>query len=116
MRMNAEPSTTAASSDVVHILAGRIFDSYSLKLMENQHIKVNKASGLIIEISNFDDDLAGLDVGSPHVHDLRHLTVLPGFVDVHVHREEVELLALNLVLMVIQCFCTRIRRSAGTTS
>jgi imidazolonepropionase-like amidohydrolase len=74
-------------SDVIHILAGKTFDSYTLQFVERQHIKVSKTSGLITDVTTFGDDLDGLDVRSLHVHDLRELTVLPGFVDVHVHCE-----------------------------
>jgi imidazolonepropionase-like amidohydrolase len=82
------PAALAGDDGIVQILAGKLFNSSSLEVLQNQLIKVNKSSGLIIEVTAFsDDDIAELDLASPDVHDLRHLTVLPGFVDVHVHCE-----------------------------
>ncbi|KAG1742629.1 uncharacterized protein EDB91DRAFT_1127141 [Suillus paluster] len=73
----------AAATKVV--LAGKLFDPYTLELLENQAITICNDSGMILEVtpfSNNGNDFASFD---GEVIDLRHLTVLPGFVDTHVH-------------------------------
>jgi dihydroorotase-like cyclic amidohydrolase len=87
-----EPSSSRALSsarddDECTILASQLFDPYTKQLVKDQHIRVSKASGLILDVRTFtDEDLAILDLTNPDVLDLRGLTVLPGLVDVHVHR------------------------------
>ncbi|KAH7886385.1 hypothetical protein F5I97DRAFT_1810064 [Phlebopus sp. FC_14] len=69
------------------IIAGKLFDPYSLNLVENQLITVSNESGLILGVSPYtgnDTSNPGDTIGA-NVIDLRHLTVLPGFVDTHVH-------------------------------
>ncbi|KAF9461895.1 hypothetical protein BDZ94DRAFT_1322965 [Collybia nuda] len=65
-----------------HILAGQIFDSHACKFVPNQVISVDGVNGTILGVQDHahftkpkDEDFI----------DLRHLTVLPGFVDAHVH-------------------------------
>ena len=71
-----------AVPDSLTILAGRVFDPFSLDFLENQAITVSSRTGLIEDIRPLSTD----DDGSkPGVVDLRGLTVLPGFVDTHVH-------------------------------
>ncbi|KAH7914545.1 hypothetical protein BJ138DRAFT_1098600 [Hygrophoropsis aurantiaca] len=81
-------------NQVTRILAGKLFDPYTLELLENQVITVDKESGLILNVQfspNFIDTIepdGTVPVIAPsvvEVIDLRHLTVLPGFVDTHVH-------------------------------
>ncbi|KAJ7580204.1 hypothetical protein C8J56DRAFT_1058513 [Mycena floridula] len=60
------------------ILAGQLFDSYLLRFLPEQVITIS--NGRIVDVRPLDD--ASL---APDALDLRHLTVLPGFVDVHVH-------------------------------
>jgi cytosine/adenosine deaminase-related metal-dependent hydrolase len=95
MRMFSQPETKKLASltpvthdnDVYTILAGQLFDSYARKLVPRQCIKVHKLSGLILDVSTYkDEDYLGLHTNNSLL-DLRHLTVLPGFVDVHVHCE-----------------------------
>jgi imidazolonepropionase-like amidohydrolase len=64
------------------ILAGKLFDPYTLQILENQAITISSDSGLILEVTSIGNDFASFD---GEVIDLRHLTVLPGFVDTHVH-------------------------------
>lgn len=60
------------------ILAGQLFDPHKLQFLPNQVITISR--GLVLDVKNLSDvELA------PDAIDLRHLTVLPGFVDVHVH-------------------------------
>lgn len=74
---------TETSSHSTQILAGQIFDPYLLKLIPNQVITVSQESGLILDVQPLDEDLDYFS--DPKTIDLRHLTVVPGFVDVHVH-------------------------------
>lgn len=72
------------------ILAGKLFDSFTGDLLENRLIVVSPESGLILEIKEFEDSArglvaAGVDLNTKDTIDLRDRTVLPGFVDAHVH-------------------------------
>jgi adenine deaminase len=91
MRMSSDATSSVEATimeETSTILAGQLFDSYTGQLVRNQLITVNQASGLILDVSTFkEEDAPRLLQESSTVHDLRHLTVLPGFVDVHVHCE-----------------------------
>ncbi|KAG2141087.1 hypothetical protein DEU56DRAFT_283261 [Suillus clintonianus] len=79
---DAQAQRAAATKKV---LAGKLFDPYTLELLENQAITICNDSGMILDVSPFSEpgsDFASFD---GEVIDLRHLTVLPGFVDTHVH-------------------------------
>lgn len=72
------------------ILAGKLFDSFTGELLENIIVVVSPESGLILEVKKFEDSEqglsgAGVDISKGDVIDLRGLTVLPGFIDTHVH-------------------------------
>ena len=72
------------------ILAGRLFDPRSLQLVRDQAITVDPDSGLITDVrplGELDSEVVGdaAQARDPSVIDLRRATVLPGFVDVHVH-------------------------------
>ncbi|KAG2354964.1 hypothetical protein BDR07DRAFT_1427696 [Suillus spraguei] len=67
------------------VLAGKLFDPYTLELLDDQAITICNDSGMILDVAPFSrngSDFASFD---GEVIDLRHLTVLPGFVDAHVH-------------------------------
>jgi hypothetical protein len=68
---------------IIQIYAGKLFDSESRVLLLNCIISVSIESGLILSVAQFDpfDDI-NQDDGSI---DLRNATVVPGFVDAHVH-------------------------------
>ncbi|KAK0500033.1 hypothetical protein EDD18DRAFT_1148175 [Armillaria luteobubalina] len=68
---------TNKNGDTSTILAGRLFDPSIEDFVDSQLIIVSKRTGLIV-------DVHGYTAGSVDI-DLRHLTVLPGFVDTHVH-------------------------------
>jgi adenine deaminase len=72
----------AAATKIV--LAGKLFDPYTLQLLDNQAITICNDSGMILDVSPFSGNGNGREF-SGKVIDLRHLTVLPGFVDTHVH-------------------------------
>ncbi|KAL5519377.1 hypothetical protein ACEPAH_1060 [Sanghuangporus vaninii] len=77
-------------SQCVLILAGSLFDPRSLSFLHDQAITVDPVSGLISDVrplGELDSVAVGnaVQVGDPSIIDLRRATVLPGFVDVHVH-------------------------------
>lgn len=88
---DVDTESEAGAPHLVKILAGRVFDPYTLELLENRVITVDPRSGLIVDVQPFSDEdpLVLQSKGSPsaNVVDLRGKpVVLPGFVDVHVHR------------------------------
>ena len=60
------------------IIAGQLFDPYKLTFVPNQVITVSK--GFIVNVADLDSSKVAADA-----IDLRHLIILPGFVDAHVH-------------------------------
>ncbi|KZT03501.1 uncharacterized protein LAESUDRAFT_659678 [Laetiporus sulphureus 93-53] len=68
----------------MQIYAGKLFDPYTLQLLENQVITVSPESGLVLDVQPFSITNTN-DLSGPQCIDLRHATVLPGFVDAHVH-------------------------------
>lgn len=78
------------SAGDIKILAGELFDSYAGELVKHKLISVSPDSGLIVGVDTFEDSdeglrRAGIDLRDEATIDLRGLTVLPGFVDTHVH-------------------------------
>lgn len=70
------------------IYAGKIFDSYSCELVSKKLITVSPESGLIQALESYSPrDLQAEDFSDPDTMDLSNQTVLPGFVDAHVHRK-----------------------------
>ncbi|KAJ7267177.1 hypothetical protein C8J57DRAFT_360994 [Mycena rebaudengoi] len=68
------------------ILAGQLFDPYLLKLVPDQLITISRETGLILDVNTFTASaVPQIILDYPDVIDLRHLTVVPGFVDAHVH-------------------------------
>ncbi|KAI0658376.1 hypothetical protein C8Q70DRAFT_917802 [Cubamyces menziesii] len=81
------PTANAAQERVIRIYAGQLFDPESLQLQPRQKITVSQDSGLILDVQPYsateenEVDFADTDT----VVDQRDATVLPGFVDTHVH-------------------------------
>jgi len=67
------------------IFTGKLLDPYSLELLDKHVITVSEESGLIIDVQVFSNEDYCLDGMKAKVIDPGKLTVLPGFVDVHVH-------------------------------
>ncbi len=82
----SSPNSLADAQDaLIHILAGRMFNSRQEVFWENQVITVSKTTGLIVDICPYTPTSFCKRDDSAEVIDLLHLTVLPGFVDAHVH-------------------------------
>lgn len=73
----------AAATKIV--LAGKLFDPYTLELLDNQAITICNDSGMILDVSPFSGNSSEFASFGGEVIDLGQLTVLPGFVDTHVH-------------------------------
>lgn len=71
-------------AEEIKIVAGRLFDPEKLEFIVDQVITVSEKTGLIHDLKPLSDE-PQLDFSSPNVIDLRKQTVLPGFVDTHVH-------------------------------
>jgi cytosine/adenosine deaminase-related metal-dependent hydrolase len=98
------------------ILAGKLFDPYELKLVPNQVITVSPEYGFIVDVQPI-ADVGEFDILGEDIIDLRHLTVLPGFVDAHVHSLSTSTYrALCLNHNLPQCSCIHMKRLLGTTS
>ncbi|KAH9885438.1 hypothetical protein C8Q73DRAFT_749218 [Cubamyces lactineus] len=80
-------ATNEAQGRVIRIYAGQLFDPESLELRPRQKVTVSQDSGLILDVRPYlipeegEVDFTNADT----VVDLRDATVLPGFVDAHVH-------------------------------
>lgn len=90
---NAIDSVSETEVKAITILAGKMFDSQAATLRHNVLLTVSAGTGLVVAVDTFEDDPAwlaqrGVDLTDEAATiDLRGLTVLPGFVDAHVHRE-----------------------------
>ncbi|KAI0778862.1 hypothetical protein BD413DRAFT_601525 [Trametes elegans] len=81
-RPSGEPERT------VRIYAGRLFDPESLQLLPRRVVTVSQGAGLVLDVQPYGVQDAARDIdasGEDEVVDLRDATVLPGFVDAHVH-------------------------------
>lgn len=68
----------------LRILVSSLFEPETLAFLHNKTIVVNPATGLIEDVRNqLDGDQYAEEEEA--ILDLRGLTVLPGFVDTHVH-------------------------------
>jgi cytosine/adenosine deaminase-related metal-dependent hydrolase len=79
--------STDSYSNTLIIAAGKLFDPYERALLGPHVITVNTDSGLIEDVKPDDDGFQSLDFFDTSTVDLRGQTVLPGFVDAHVHCE-----------------------------
>lgn len=80
---SAKADVSAVTPQDIKIYAGKLFDPFTRTLVADQLITVSPTSGLITSLSTF--SRAEVVRESESVIDLRKMTVLPGFVDVHVH-------------------------------
>lgn len=89
-RSSATHPSTGASERIVRIYAGKLFDPQTLQLLPQRVVAVEPETGLVLAVEPYsDEEVRGVDfsAGNEDVVDLRAATVLPGFVDVHVHSE-----------------------------
>ncbi|TRM58816.1 hypothetical protein BD626DRAFT_510651 [Schizophyllum amplum] len=75
---------------VTNLYTSALFDSLARKLVRDQVISVSEEYGIIVDVQTYDpaqfDELVARDhARGITTMDVRHLTILPGFVDVHVH-------------------------------
>ncbi|KAI0373138.1 hypothetical protein BV20DRAFT_962930 [Pilatotrama ljubarskyi] len=80
------PSTTEEAGRVVRLYAGKLFDPYRLELLSRRVVTVSPDTGLILDVQPYSlEQLEDVDLSDENEIDLRTSTVLPGFVDTHVH-------------------------------
>ncbi|KAI0053416.1 hypothetical protein FA95DRAFT_1579522 [Auriscalpium vulgare] len=74
---------------IIKIYAGKLFDSESREFLLRRVITVSEDSGLIVDVDSYDavevEAAAARIFADAKFFDLRAQTVLPGFVDAHVH-------------------------------
>ena len=70
-----------------------MFNSDTMSFSQNQLIVVDRESGLISDVRDWNEEEE--DQLQSDFIDLRRMTVLPGFVDVHVHSESYLSIALR---------------------
>ena len=74
----------------ITILAGRLFDPYAKSFRTKQVIQVSEDKGLITSVKSATEnefEVLRAEAGESELVDLSSSTVLPGFVDTHVHCE-----------------------------
>ena len=93
MTSTKSPSASShhPSKQVYQILAGKLFDPLTRTLASNQVITVDRDVGIVLDVKSESEGEAlesefGQNVEITKI-DLRHLVILPGLVDVHVHCE-----------------------------
>lgn len=74
---------------LVRIYAGKLFDPHVLQLLPQCVVTVSEQLGLVVDVRSYAEQEANaVDFARDETAiDLRKATVLPGFVDAHVHSE-----------------------------
>ncbi|KAI0740226.1 hypothetical protein C8Q76DRAFT_790692 [Earliella scabrosa] len=94
---------------LVKIYAGKLFDPDTLQLLPRRVVTVSQARGLVLDVQPYtDQELGGADFSGAHAVDLSEATVLPGFVDAHVH---IRLHLLQCLYEIAADEAARIRRA-----
>ncbi|KAF8576138.1 hypothetical protein K439DRAFT_1640779 [Ramaria rubella] len=78
----------SSDGEQIRIIAGKLFDSYTRQLITDQLITINPRRGIITDVRSIPSEeqtFLLLTANPATLIDLRQETVLPGFVDVHVH-------------------------------
>ncbi|KAI0079545.1 hypothetical protein K474DRAFT_1591735 [Panus rudis PR-1116 ss-1] len=71
---------------MINIYAGKLFDSEARQLVMNRVVTISPESGLIVDVQPYTlSDLQDVKFDGVNHIDLTSVTVLPGFVDAHVH-------------------------------
>ena len=95
MTSTKSPSESASPHPPVkrfyQILAGKLFDPLTRRIASNQVINIDRDLGIVLDVKSElevegSDNEFGQNVEITKI-DLRHLVILPGLVDVHVHCE-----------------------------
>ncbi|KAJ3563287.1 hypothetical protein NP233_g9037 [Leucocoprinus birnbaumii] len=74
----------AGRGKIYGILAGKLFDSIQRTMRSNQVIMIDRELGVIVDVMD-QDEFQRSENGDIEFFDFGEWTVLPGFVDVHVH-------------------------------
>ncbi|CDO73387.1 hypothetical protein BN946_scf185013.g21 [Trametes cinnabarina] len=77
---------TYAGDQLIRIFAGKLYDPEQLLLLPRQVITASSSLGLVLDVRPFSvEEASEVDFTHADNVDLRDATVLPGFVDAHVH-------------------------------
>ena len=104
-------------SSLVNIYAGKLFDSENERLLDHRVITISPQSGLIVDVQTYDPKHVdvGVDFSNTSNIDLRSLTVLPGFVDCHVHSKHPHSLIICYPINCSIIFCSSIPDSVPSS-
>ena len=81
-------SGVTPGEQLVKIYAGKLFDPDTLQFLPQRMVTVARNAGLVLDVQPWTaEQLRDVDFEDANTVDLRDATVLPGFVDAHVHRE-----------------------------
>lgn len=89
--LGSNESASAMTGDLektITILAGKLFDPETLSVRTQQVIRISPSKGLILSVENSSDEEISLlrkRAIPEEFIDLSSETVIPGFVDTHVH-------------------------------
>ena len=83
------PISTLDPGRLVRIYAGKLFDPHALQLLPQRVVTVSEHLGLVVDVRPYaEGEASAVDFARDETAiDLRDATVLPGFVDAHVHCE-----------------------------
>ena len=85
----ATPSSSSPHEGerLLKIYAGKLFDPYTMELLPQIVVSVSRTMGLVVDVRSWtQEELHATDFSdTENTVDLRGATVLPGFVDAHVH-------------------------------
>ncbi|PIL31293.1 hypothetical protein GSI_05991 [Ganoderma sinense ZZ0214-1] len=81
------PISLSNPGRLVRIYAGKLFDPHALQLLPQRVVTVSEALGLVVDVRPYaEGEASAVDFARDETAiDLRDATVLPGFVDAHVH-------------------------------
>lgn len=85
--VSAGGNASWSSGKVYGILAGKLFDSRRRKLLQDQVIMIDRELGVIVDVISLDEFQRSRRSDGIEFMDFGQWTIVPGFVDVHVHSE-----------------------------
>lgn len=90
LNIRDRPNSVSPSATITRIYAGKLFDPETLEMLKNRVLTVSEETGLVHDVKTFGEgeyEIDDAEQGRVRKVDLRKCTVLPGFVDAHVHCE-----------------------------